>query len=651
MTMNGRMIVSLGRFSARGSILPRGNVASLGSPLLLGPNGSTTEKASGASGVKADPNDSDNDNGKDDTTDDDGSNDSNADSTSLSASISSSTTTHTSVSSASTSTAQPGSTITSSSTKFTSSSSSSSSPSSTERNSLLPSDPPKQPSSIRYLVPVFLLILITLAGFGYQKYRKRRKRRNRSSMAAKDFERLMRKDEDPFADPDSSSNNRGGWKEIPTYDYNHDEEEGGIWDTKMDDDPPMVWQNMNNLNPEVEAGGESGLIRSGGLVSAGQKGWGWKESWNNFRSARGKDIQAQSGDIDVIEEERQTMKLVTSINLPSGPTYTNLPITIPEYEEISIDDEGETGAASKKNQNKLQRNKSPNKRASQTPMATPMNIPPAMPEAPEWIRPRSVSPTNNILSPPMQPHLFFHPTSPATRKNEPSMISEYSELDDGSVYTASIQGNTPVMPSQPSPNIEVDKPKSRFPRIPSSASKLAGIDSFSIVSNNKRTQSQSLAQTKTEGQTKTKGESKSKQYTPSGLSPLKRSTGLKNLKAPPGRTGANTLSPESAVAADVERRKSTRKSRVEKKEMKARNEVEDILKASWSDRALSSPSPPLSPTGSMNMNMNMNMNTNMNMAFAQHLGQKGMVPGLMSPGLEGGSGIEQRLALLREVQI
>ncbi|WWD00244.1 hypothetical protein V866_007153 [Kwoniella sp. B9012] len=688
----GGAIVLLSGMDVDARVVSRGNVGNQGSPLLLGPQGgSATPPSANDSTSKSSDNDSqDGDNNNDDNSD-------TADSVSTSTSIASVSAKTSSISpstSTSTSTATSSSISTSSiSTSSISTSSiassntiSSSSPTHTSENRLLPPDPPKQPSSVRYLVPVFLLILITLIGFGYRKYLKRRKKRSRSSMAGKDFEKLMKNGNDPFITSTDHFNPYRRWKEIPSKD---DDQDDGIWNSRMDDDAPQIRfidEEHNTVRLEGSraptAGVNGGLVRSGQFISASEKGWGWRGSWNNFKSARGKDNRNQfnnlsdleegTGDVDGDEiDEKQTMKLVKSNKVSESITYTNiLPTTRGvsmgqhDYHEVAIEDElplsppregqirqlkdqlnsltyqneiAPTNTTPKKT-NRLERNKSPNnKRQSKSikPDVKTGVSAGGMPEAPEWIRPRSVSPTNlSILSPPMQPHLFFQPSPLPMRQIEPSIISEYSE--NGTISTLPSTQNTP-QPS-PRPNTDTDM---KMPRIPSTACGLAGIDSFSVVTSNKMPPIASGVNKKEKGYISSglNPISNSPRKEKGGVSPnnlnltLKRSTALQNLSNPsPTRNKpSSTLSPNVIIDGQ----KVSKKSRVEKKELEARNQVEDILKASWSDRALTSP-PLGSPT---------------NQTFADQLRSQG-VPGPMSPGLEqGGNGIEQRLALLKGVDI
>ncbi|KAK6904065.1 hypothetical protein I203_107579 [Kwoniella mangroviensis CBS 8507] len=689
----GGAIVLLSGMNIDARVVTRGNVGNQGSPLLLGPQGGgatppSANDSTSSSGRSGDDDPQDSNNNDDDDSDSDSDSVSTSTSTASVSTKASGISTTTSTSTSTSPSTSSSSSISTSRTKTSTISSntiSTSSPAHTSENRLIPPDPPKQPSSVRYLVPVFLLILITLVGFGYQKYRKRKKRRSRSSMAGKDFEKLMKNGNDPFltsATTTDNSNPYRGWKEIPSKD---DDEDDGIWDSRMDDDAPQIRfidEEHNTVRLEGSraptAGVNGGLVRSGQFISASEKGWGWRESWNNFKSARGKDnrnhfntmsdLEEGTGDIDGEEiDEKQTMKLVKSNKLSASITYTDiLPATRGvsmgqhDYHEVAIEDElslsspreGQirqlkdqlnsltyqneippTNTAPKKS-SRLERNKSPNSKRQSKPIKTDIGVnqDSVMPEAPEWIRPRSVSPTNlSILSPPMQPHLFFHPSPIPNKRIEPSIISEYSE--NGTISTLPSTQNTP----QPSPNPDPDT-NVKMPRIPSTASGLAGIDSFSVVNSNKMPPSAGA-------------DKREKGYIPSGLNPvsnspkknkgisspnklnltLKRSTALKNLSNPSSKKSSSTLSPDTII----NRQKISKKSRVEKKELKARNEVEDILKASWSDRALISP-PLGSPT---------------NQGFADHLRSQG-VPGMMSPGLEqGGNGIEQRLALLKGVDI
>ncbi|WWC87150.1 uncharacterized protein L201_002036 [Kwoniella dendrophila CBS 6074] len=683
MAFLGSAIIVLGGLSVDSRVLPRGNVGSQGSPLLLGPNGNNGGGGTAASAVtnKSSTQNNDNNNSSDNDDDEDTSTTSTTSTSVSSTSTSNSSTSTLFTITESTKTTTSSSAGTSSSSTPTTSSSTASAESQIHENAnRLPSDPPKQPSSIRYLVPVFLLIVITLAGFGYQKYRKRKKRRSRSSMAGKDFENLMKNGNDPFInDPcvKNENNNNRGWKQIPLDEDEKNDYDEDVWNSKMDnygydnDVPQLRWE--QGLNDSYNNTNNSGLIRSGQFVSAGQKGWGWKESWNNFKSARGKndygldkleqgyDLQQEEQE-EQVEEEKTTMKLVKS-GLTSEATVTNLSkltsINEHQYQGIAIDEDDNmqnTRSADKQRlKSKLERNKSPNKRSSQStspPFRTNQdmvaNQQQIIPEAPEWIRPRSVSPTNmNILSPPMQPHLFFQPTPP-TQSNkkmiEPSMISEYSELDDNATMFTISQGNTPIIPSL-SPSLvpametsEKNQKKMKMPRIPSTASALAGIDSFSVVSSNKANISnkQDKPISGKKGGYKSSGLSS----VPESSKPLKRSTAIQNLSI----TSPSTLSPPHANG------KMLKKNRVEKKQLKANNQVEDILKASWSGRALIT-SPPLN--GDENDSQSNTLSSQNNKEFANKVNNK-IVPGMMSPGLDqlsNTNGIEQRLALLKNVQI
>ncbi len=95
----------------------------------------------------------------------------------------------------------------------------------------------------------------------------------------------------------------------------------------------------------------------------------------------------------------------------------------------------------------LSRKKAPNKRRGQAQDG------PAPPDPPAWIRPRAVSPTSQILSPPLHPHLFFHPTT----SNMPiaAVMKKGMGSESGSDYGSD------------------EESQKRFPTIPRSAGALA----------------------------------------------------------------------------------------------------------------------------------------------------------------------------------
>ncbi|WVR04357.1 hypothetical protein IAU60_001358 [Kwoniella sp. DSM 27419] len=528
--------------------------------------------------------------------------------------------------------------------------------------------PPVQISSVRYLVPVFLLIVITLAGFAYQAYRKRQKRGRRRSAAGKEFEKVMRSDGDPFAESGSATRAEKGWKEVRGdesddggYGNGYRDDEDGLWDARMDEVPQITWeeglresQGRCTMNAgRDDAGTCSDLARSGGLVSAGARGWGWRDSWKQFKCARGR----QAGGVAIDEEivgEKTTMRLVTrpdrgvqgdyqTIPDIAQHTYAEVPIAIrrssphehqarsqPKQgggeggsiralrDKIASLTYGVTSAPSGRGRPGLDRSRSPNKRANGVSGQAQTHDPPS---PPAWIRPRAVSPTS-VLSPPLHPHLFFHPApapghgpggpacghSQMITDTDDRSVSEYdhgSDVDTATIHTVASRTSSPGQ-------LGVS-----FPRIPSTASGLAGAEGYSMLASNGV--SSPLA----------------------SPTAMRRSTAIQDLSLstpPPLRKKDSLLSPKTARTATTTEASPAgkqKKSRAQRKQDRARDKVEDILKASWSDRALTSPtlggavSPPMS---------------------SQLLGGQ-TVPGLMSPGLEETGGIEQRLALLQRVQL
>ncbi|WWD21966.1 hypothetical protein CI109_106454 [Kwoniella shandongensis] len=534
-----------------------------------------------------------------------------------------------------------------------------SSPSSTPTNSAT-ADPSRQPSSIRYLVPVFLIILITLGGWIFQKYRKRKALREEQESRSQRAQR-----------------NEGGWKELK-----HDDDYDDPWDVG-DDDPLHSWREKD-LHPS--------LSRDVPVISVAGKGWGWRDSFRDWKSARGKENGNGAERLIGFEEmgERTTMKLVTR-NLE---TYQTLPNPSgPFADDDEVDQDGERGSiralrdkiaslsyaspSSSPHKGKLERNRSPNKRMSQREADDVPLDPPA------WIRPRAVSPTSQILSPPLHPHLFFHPTTSVQsihglmghtqgQGGHQHIMTEITEDQSGSEYgsddgTATIiSKDSRLAPVVVNTQATAQSLASKFPRIPSTASGLAGADSYSVVANAKiapvpRSKLNGNSIGKGAGQKETPSLQRNSTTTPTSTSKLnpsaaargspseaktsaplalRRSTAIQNLsKTRPSPRSPGLLSPTSANANPSGASSgSPRKTRVQRKEQKARDKVEDILKASWSDRALTSP-----PLGGGEAGP----------SLAQQLGGtgSGVVPGMMSPGLEKTGGIEQRLAMLRRVEI
>lgn len=142
------------------------------------------------------------------------------------------------------------------------------------------------------------------------------------------------------------------------------------------------------------------------------KGWGWKSTFNAWRSARGKADEAD-GEGELVDEmgQRRTIRLVT--NIKRSETYQTIPTieaTPSKEERGSIRAFGisllhsPTAPVHPKALVPSRARISPNKHRTPTQDAA------EMPDPPAWIRPRAGSPTSQILSPPLHPHLFLHPT-------------------------------------------------------------------------------------------------------------------------------------------------------------------------------------------------------------------------------------------------
>jgi hypothetical protein len=443
--------------------------------------------------------------------------------------------------------------------------------------------PAVQLKSLAYLVPVFLLILITLGAIIYRKYQiHKRKAQDRESSTT-------------FRTPSPKKKGQG-WKE--TKDLDEDDKDG-IWDDGFnkedEEDYDRQWRDVY----VKESKSRPGLLD---VSTAG----GWLRS-SGWRSARNINEQAEMDG----QREEKTVKLVTR----SEPTYESLlPGETPskfKSGSTSSSSEGRFGSfrAFKDSISsitlhpvirQLERTRSPNKRRVARP-------PPPPPEEPAWIRPRAASPVN-ILSPPSQPHFFFQPTPPQ------SMVMHRAQ-DSESVYSVDETETESMLSS-------VDQRHVGFADSP-----------MPCASSVPATVTRDLPRSHSEldpDRTPTRSSMATESATPSasGRSPvgMRRSSAVKDLAKSPSRRRQKDglLSPN----AHAQLTPSVRKYKKQLKDDKARQRVESILQASWSDRALSSPSASMD---SLTCPPNQR-------------------PGWASPGVEQVGGIQARLAMLRSME-
>jgi len=443
--------------------------------------------------------------------------------------------------------------------------------------------PSVQLKSLAYLVPVFLLILITIGAIIYRKYQiHKRKSQDRESSTT-------------FRTPSPKKKGQG-WKEIK--DLDEDDKEG-IWNDQFDKDEEEDYDRQWRDVYVKESKSRPGLLD---VSTAG----GWLRS-SGWRSARNINEQAEMDG----QREGKTVKLVTR----SEPTYESLlPGEIPSKTKSGStpsSGEGRHGSLRAFKDSissitlhpvirQLERTRSPNKRR----LAHP---PPPPPEEPAWIRPRGASPVN-ILSPPSQPHFFFQPTQPQ------SMVMHRAQ-DSESVYSVDETETESMLSS-------VDQRHVGFADTPmASASSIPATVTRELLHSRPEVDSD---------RTPTKSSMATKYATPaaSGRSPvaMRRSSAVKDLAKSPSRRRHKDglLSPNSQAQLTP----SIRKHKKQLKDDKARQRVESILQASWSDRALSSPSASMD---SLTCPPNQR-------------------PGWASPGVEQVGGIQARLAMLRSME-
>lgn len=419
-----------------------------------------------------------------------------------------------------------------------------------------------------------------------------------------------------------------------------------LWHTGDDADAKWTNVDLHGVQPTESANG---------------KGWGWKSTFHAWRSARGKAEAGEEGGMVDEMGQKHTIKLVAKCK-PSE-TYQTMP-SFDVSEATRTQDRPSNRALRDKlatltyrasppaRSGLLTRDKSPNKRRAREAAAPPVE--------PAWIRSRAVSPTSQMLSPPMHPHLFFHPS---TNNREMSMAESSRASESGSDYGSdeeshmrfptipitaetlassytALSPRTPRTPKTPTEDeiVETDKDQAQ------GRMKEQGVKTQSLRRPPKRTSlsGKGLKRNSTTPASRAKNPP-STQTTPSAKrtaeartpTTLRRSTAVKDLASPSNDT---TPRPSSLIRLKSVKPGSTssdptvsspRKSRVQRKQERAQGKVEDILKASWSDRALSSPvaSPGIDRLVATSS------------------------PGVEEAAVLSGGGIEHRLAMLRSLRV
>jgi hypothetical protein len=450
---------------------------------------------------------------------------------------------------------------------------------------------PVQFSSLAYLVPVFLLISITIGAVIYRKYRARKR-----------AQVIDRESSKRFQSPQQQQPAKKGWKQVEASDNEDEDHDEKVWDHESDqeDMEDSSWKDIQLQ----ESKSRPGLID----VSYGTgRSWLKGARWKSTNKIMNPDSPTQRGGAS---GPSKTVRLVTRSETMA--TYKSLALG------SSVNDDGESVTESRKGwkdsiksfaqriapprQAMLERNKSPNKRRN---LHSVVVAPP--PEPPAWIRPRAVSPDRQVLSPPLQPHLFFSPPTSATDLKMPmtpmtNTDSEYTYTD-----TDSYPGSSVVQPASKLPNVPAPgSAPTRKPTIKTATPRKA--------------RDVNTDQTPTKDSTPT--QASYREQSAIDRTPTRRTKGV---------TANSSMDATVGTSSQFTSPTSPRKSRKERKEEKARERVNSILQASWSDRALSSPSTDtLGPPTSR----------------PRVLGQ---VPGLISPGMEQ-TGIDARLAKLRSIE-
>ncbi|ORX33500.1 hypothetical protein BD324DRAFT_654088 [Kockovaella imperatae] len=297
----------------------------------------------------------------------------------------------------------------------------------------------------------------------------------------------------------------------------------------------------------------------------------WRSTLDVWKSARGKPIQS-------------THRLGSTVKLISGPTYTSLSHHDPF---AVVGDSAPTPEL-----------------FSEAPMP------------PGWIVPRSTVTSPQLLSPPMQPHLFFHP--PSDQPSSAAQIQQSAQTDvfecsctsdshtslclesSSSSDSSSLLGNAAAIAP-----ITDQQAHDRWPTIPSCADALAQATAYDVP----LVMGQYPSVPSTPNKKATLG-------TPGRMSTMKRSTGrldLSGQESPTPRRATKSamkaaLGSLTEVSAEESKGTPTKhvgltrtptKSRVQRRQDQAQQTVNNILQASWSDRMLAASPPPQSIDGMM----------------------------------------------------
>lgn len=471
---------------------------------------------------------------------------------------------------------------------------------------------PIQLNSLAYLVPIFLLVAVTIGVIIYRKCHARR--------------RIDREASSRFQSPAHvAPPGAHGWKQVDGSDDEDDDEKAGHDDENEGDlglpQMPAQWQMK-------ESKSRPGLMD----VSYGTgSGWLKGPKWKSARTLN--DCQDSPTAASASAQQGKTMKLVAPALGPST-TYQSLA----SKDQSATAEPGHTHGSEERGSRRgwkdslrslahqltptrkqLERNRSPNKRRTQHPVITV-----APPEAPDWIRPRAASPAPQVLSPPMQPHLFFHPPAvdsmPALQLPlTPNTDSEctYTDTDSRPASSMYRQSHIPLRPGTGAKIPTTSTPRKRLAnedpdRTPTRASYIAKAASQYPTP----TRASSTAR-------RQQGISRASEW--AATSPKPKST----LASSARTTVRSNGQPSSSTVTP-------RQSRKERREAKTRERVESILQASWSDRALSSHSSPSSDSlvgGPI--------------AFGSSVAGNARVAGSSSRAAAEASGIEARLAMFK----
>ena len=518
-------------------------------------------------------------------------------------------------------TTQPSSSDTSSASSISTtspSSSSSEAPSASASSSAL-NNHPKQLKSIEYLVPLFVLVLVAIGGWLYSKWYSYRKRHQENIYTIPPVQSLPPALQPPLA-PQSGSKGRGwsfggprsgawrsggmGWSQSDWKSLDDVDEEAPGNERRMDwksgKDDPWYAGDYEEIKVvecrDVELGGC-------GVRRANDRGQ------NPIDSVVSEDRHGHTGQKQVVGASGSPELAGVGSHLARWRSSLDVWKSTRPREDHEDEDDMMTNDGLPRR--KTVRLVEPPYRAIPSRASTSVEAR----TAPGWIMPGSgVALHAQLISPPTQPHLFFHPPLPTPIPQndiaaEGKMRASETKGTLGSSSSASSTSNETFIPGDVALNVimrefQLQNQHDRWPTIPSTATGLAKAAGYTYPFTGPQDHYTEVPlQAPRTPKRKTTANGENRTPLAKRTSTMKRSSGRMNLYNEPDSPTLRQTAPSPGAAslavAVASANGSTptqngllrtpTKSRVQRREDRAQQAVNNILQASWSDRLLVSP--------------------------------------------------------------